>query len=120
MGVRFHLIAHVFAGCDDGVIDEVAHDLFNVTSDIADFGELGRLNLEERRAGELGQSAADFGFTDTGGAYHEDILRINFVAQIVAQLLASPTVTKCNGNGAFGVVLADNETVKLRDNLAGG
>jgi hypothetical protein len=36
----------------DADLDEVAHDLFDIAPDIADLGELGRLDLEERRARE--------------------------------------------------------------------
>ena len=42
-------------------LDEVAHDLLDVAADIADLGELGRLDLEERRLGELRQAARDLG-----------------------------------------------------------
>ncbi len=42
---------------DDRGLDEIADDLLDVAADIADLGELGRLDLDEGRAGELGQAA---------------------------------------------------------------
>jgi hypothetical protein len=35
----------------------IAGDLLDVAADIADLGELGRLDLHERRVGELGEAA---------------------------------------------------------------
>src|SRR5581483_5942356 len=49
------LLAVAFARQRDRDFDEVAYDLLDVAADIADFGELGGLDLEERRAGELRQ-----------------------------------------------------------------
>ena len=49
-------------------LDEIAHDLLDVAPDVADLGELGRLDLEERRAGELGEAARDLGLAAAGRA----------------------------------------------------
>ena len=45
----------------DRDLDEVAGDLLDIAADIADLGELGRLDLEERRLGEPRQPARDLG-----------------------------------------------------------
>ena len=45
----------------DRFLDQVAGDLLDVAADIADLGELGRLDLDERRVGQLGQPPADLG-----------------------------------------------------------
>ena len=120
MGVGLDLFAHLFAGLQDRGIDQVADDLFDVTTDIADLGKFGGFDLEEGGLGQLGQTAGDFGFADAGGADHQDVLGIDLVAQIIVQLLAPPAVAQGDGHGALGVLLADDETVELRDNLAGG
>jgi len=36
------------------------------------------------------------------------------------KLLAPPTVSKRNRHGFFGIILANDETVELRNDLAGG
>ena len=100
-------------------LDQVAHDLLDVAADIADLGELGRLHLEERRAGELGQPARDLGLADAGRADHQDVLRQHLFAQPLVELLAPPAVAQRDGDGALGVVLADDEAVELGDDLAG-
>jgi hypothetical protein len=51
----------------DRDLDQIAHDLLDVAADIADLGEFGRLDLEERRAGELGQPARDLGLAEPVG-----------------------------------------------------
>ena len=80
-------------------LDQVARDLLDVAADIADLGELGRLDLDERRVGELGQPPADLGLAAAGGADHQDVLGRDLVAQVVAtrrwrrQRLRSATAT---------------------------
>ena len=104
----------------DGDLDEVAHDLLDVAADIADLGELGGLDLEERRAGELRQAARDLGLADAGRADHQDVLRQHFFAQLVVELQPAPAIAQRDGDGALGVVLADDEAVEFGDDFARG
>ena len=69
----------------DARLDQVADDLLDVAADIADLGELGRLDLDERRAGELGQAARDLGLADAGRADHQDVLGQHLLAQLVGR-----------------------------------
>ncbi|MNO80688.1 hypothetical protein D3C76_719020 [compost metagenome] len=101
-------------------IGQVADDRFDVTAYIADFGELGRFDLDERRVGQLGQAAGDFGLADTGRADHQDVLRRHLGTQLGRQLHAPPAVAQGDGHGALGVVLADDVAVEFVDDLAGG
>ena len=103
----------------DRDLDQVAHDLLHVAADVADLGELGRLDLDERRLGEAREAARDLSLADAGGADHQDVLGQHLLAQIVRQLLAPPAVAERDGDGALGVVLADDEAVELGDDLAG-
>ena len=41
-----------------------------------------------------------------------------YVAQIVAEALAAPAVAQRDRHGALGVVLADDEAVEFRNDLA--
>src|SRR3546814_1706849 len=66
----------------DRFFDEIARDLLDVAADIAHFGELGRLDLDERRIGELRQPPRNLGLAAAGGADHEDVLGRHLVAQI--------------------------------------
>src|SRR5262249_62097280 len=63
---RQHVLASLLAGLRDRGLDQVAHDLLDVAADITDLGELGGLDLDERRAGELGKAAGDLGLADAG------------------------------------------------------
>ena len=45
----------------DRLVDQVADDRLDIAADIADFGELGRFDLDERRPGELGETPGDLG-----------------------------------------------------------
>ena len=119
-GARLHILALLLADKRDTDLDQVADDLLDVAADIADLGEFGRLDLEERRAGKLGQAAGNFGFSDAGRADHQNILWQNFLAQFVVQLQAPPAVAQRDGDRALGVALADNVAVEFGNDFAGG
>ena len=118
--LRLHVLALSLAGERDGNLDQVAHDLLDVAADIADLGELGGFDLEERRAGEPRQAARDLGLADAGRPDHQNIFRQHFLAQFVVELQAAPAVAQSNGDGALGVVLADDEAVEFGNDFARG
>jgi hypothetical protein len=104
----------------DCLLDEVAGDLLDVAADIADLGELGRLDLDERRVGELREAAADLGLAAAGGADHQDVLGRDLVAQLRRELLAAPAVAQRHCDGLFRVLLADDVLVERGDDRLGG
>ena len=63
--------------------------------------------------GQFGQTPGDFGFTDPGGADHDDVFGRDFVPQFGRNLLAPPAVTQRHGNGALGVPLTDDVAVEF-------
>ena len=101
-------------------LDEVAHDRFDVAADVADLGELGRLDLEERRLGELREAARDLGLAAAGRADGQDVLGQHLLAQALVELLAAPAVAQRDRDRALGGLLADDEAVELGDDLARG
>ena len=101
------------------ISSEIAHDLFDVAADVADFGEFGRLDLEEWRAGEARQAARDFRLADAGRADHQDVLRQHLFAQLVVELQSPPAVAQRDRDRALGVVLADDEAVELGNDFTG-
>ncbi len=116
---RLHVLALALARQRDRDLDEVAHDLLDVAADIADLGELGRLDLEERRARELGEAARDLGLADAGRPDHQDVLGQHLLAQPVVELEAAPAIAQRDRDRALGVALADDEAVELGDDFAG-
>ena len=87
-----HILALAFAGLRNRDFDEVADDLLDVAADIADLGELGRLDLDERRAGEFCEPPRDLGLADTGRPDHQYVLGQYFVAQVAGELQPPPAV----------------------------
>ena len=120
MRLRLDLPALLVLDEADADLDEVAHDLLDVAADIADLGELGRLDLEERRAGEARQAARDLGLAAAGRPDHQDVLRQNLLLHRTFELLAPPAVAQRDRDRALGIVLADDVAVELGDDLAGG
>ena len=101
------------------VLDKVARDLLDVAADIADFGELGRLDLYKGCISQLCEAPADLGLAAAGGADHQDVLRRHFIAQLGRQSLPPPAVAKRDRNGALGVLLPDDMFVESGDNRLG-
>jgi hypothetical protein len=102
----------------DGAFDQVADDLFDVAPDIADLGELGGLDLDERRLGERASRRAISVLPTPVGP----IIRMFFrqtSSRRFFQLLAPPAVAQRDGDGALGVLLADDEAVEFGDDFAG-
>ena len=118
-GARFDILALLRAHLGDADFQKIAHDLLDVAADIADFGELGRFDLEERRLRELGEPARDLGLADAGRPDHQDVLGQHLFAQLRSKLLAAPAVPQRNGDGALGVVLADDVAVEFGNDFAG-
>ena len=104
----------------DKRLDQVAGNLFDVAADIADLGELGRLDLHERRVGELGEAAADLGLAAAGGPDHQDVLGRDLVAQLGREALAPPAVPQRDRDRALGVVLSNDVLIERGDDRLGG
>ena len=120
LGLGLHLLAFRSLHEREPHLEQVADDLVDVAADIADLGEFGGLDLEEGRAGELGEAAGDLRLADAGRADHEDVLRQQPPRASRLELLAAPAIAQRNGDGALGVALADDVAVELGDDLAGG
>ena len=116
----FDLLALGVTHETDTGFEQVADDLIDVAADIADLGEFRRLDLDERRAGKLGEAARDLGLADAGRSDHQDVLRQNLLAQLIVELLPSPAIAQRDGDRALGVALADDMAVELGDDLAWG
>ena len=119
LGLRAHARLGLLARHLDRAVGEIAHDLLDVLADVADLGELGRLDLDERRVGQRGQAPRDLGLADAGRADHQDVLRRDFVAQRRLELHAPPAVAQRDRDRALGGVLADDVAVEFVDDFAG-
>ena len=119
-GAVAHLARLRFARLLDRDVDQIADDRVDVAADVADLGELGRLDLDERRIGEPREAARDFGLAHAGRADHQDVLRRDLLAQRLGHLLPPPAVAQRDGDRALGGVLADDVLVELGDDLGGG
>ena len=118
-GLGRDLLAAAVTDQADADLQEIADDRFHVAPDIAHFGELGRLDLHERGAGEPGQAARYLRLADTGGANHENVLGQNLFAHRAGQLLATPAVAERDRHRSLGIALADDEAIQLGDDFTG-
>jgi hypothetical protein len=101
--------------CDVG---QILDDGVDLASDVADLGELGRLDLHERRLRQARQATRDLGLAAAGRSDHQDVLRRDLVAQRLVDLHAAPAVAQGNGHRAFRCLLADDVLVQFQDDLA--
>jgi len=74
----------------DCFFDQITGNLLDIAPDIADFGELGRFDLDEGGFGELCQPPADLGLAAARRADHQGVLGRHFIAQIRAEPLPPP------------------------------
>jgi hypothetical protein len=113
-----HLRALLLADHVDGELGQVADDRLDVAADVADLGELGRLDLDERRLSELREASRDLRLPDAGRADHDDVLRRDLVAERLGHLHAAPAVPERDRDRALRGALADDVAVELGDDLA--
>ena len=121
LGRHLRLLAHLRGPL---LADELHRDLgqiadhrLDVAPDVADFGELRRLDLEERRLRQLRQPPRDLGLADAGRADHQDVLRRDLLRHLGGQLLPPHPVAQRDRDGALRLVLADDVLVELGDDL---
>ena len=77
-------------------------------------------SLGIRSAGEAGQPTRDLRLPHPGRADQDDVLRHDLVAEIVRELPTSPAVSNCDGDGAFGVVLAYDIAIQFGNDFSRG
>ncbi|KAI4252425.1 MAG: hypothetical protein LQ352_004298 [Teloschistes flavicans] len=119
LGAGLHIAARGFLQHVDADLHQVAHDAVHVAADIADLGELRGLDLEEGRVGQPGEPARDLGLAAAGRPDHQDVLGQHLVAHGAGELQAAPAVAQRDGDGALGVVLADDVAIEFGNDLAG-
>ncbi len=118
LGLGHDFLAQPLAGHPDRNLHQITHDLLDIAADIADLGELGRLDFDEGGLGEPCQPPRDLSLAAAGRPDHQDVLRQYLFAQFGAELLAAPPVAERDCDGALGLVLADDEAVEFGDDLA--
>ena len=110
----------VFANHLDGDVHQVTNDAVDFAADVANLGELGCFNLDERRFRESRQTTRYLGFADTRRADHQNVLRRDLAAQRLVDLHAAPAIAQRNGDGTLGLILADDVFVQFLDDFSGG
>jgi len=120
LGTRLHVTPADVAQHVEADLNEVAHNAVHVAADIADLGEFGCLDLQERRLRQLCEPARDLGLAAAGRADHQDVLWHHLLADALGELRTAPAVAQRNGDRALGVGLAHDEAVELGDDLARG
>ncbi len=117
---HLHLVHFPFANLLDGDFHEVADDGIHILADVTHLGELGGLDLDERRVGEPRKPAGDLCFAHARGADHENVFRRDFSAQRFFNARSPPAVAQRDGDGLLGFLLADDVLVEFVDDFLGG
>ena len=118
MRLLLHLFGLLGADHVDRELDEIAHHRLDVAADVADLGELRRLDLDEGRLRQARQPARDLGLADAGRADHQDVLRRHLFGHLGRQLLPAHAVAQRDRHRALRLGLADDVLVELGDDLA--
>ncbi len=118
MRARLQSFALVLLYLGDRDFEQIADDLLDIAADIADLGEFRRLDLEERRIGELGEAARNLRLAAAGRPDHQNVLRHHLVAHRAFEMQPAPAVAQRDSDGALGLFLADDEAVEFGDDFA--
>jgi hypothetical protein len=119
-GAVAHLARLALARLLDRDFREIANDRVDVAADVTDLGELGRLDLDERRVGETRETARDLRLADSRRPDHQDVLRRDLLAQRLGHLLAPPAVSQRDRDRALRRRLPDDVLIELGNNLLRG
>ena len=104
----------------DGVFHQFADHALHVAAVVADFRVAGRLDLDERRAGELGQPPGDLRLAHARRPDHHDVLGRDLLPHLRRQLLPPPAIANGHRHGPLGRVLADDVPVQFLDDFPRG
>jgi hypothetical protein len=91
---------------------QVAGNLFDVAADIADFRELGRFHLHERRIRQLGQPTADLRLAAAVGPIIRMFLGVTSSRSSSGRRCRRQRLRSATATGPLGVVLADDVGVE--------
>ena len=117
LGLAVHFLEPLFAHHVDRQLDEIAHHRLDVAADVADLGELRRLDLDERRLREPREPPRDLGLADARRPDHQNVLRDDVFGHLGRELLPAHAVAQRDRHRPLGVLLADDVLVELDDNL---
>src|SRR6202047_2853862 len=118
LGLIRDIFEFFFADHFNGDLDQVADHGFHIAAAVADFGELGSFDFEERRVGELREAPGDFGFADASGPDHDDVLGDDLFGHFGRELLPAHAIAQGDGDSALRVFLTDNVLVEFGDDFA--
>ena len=112
-----HFLGLLGAHHVDGQLHEVAHHRLDIAADVADLGELRRLDLDERRLRQPGEPPRDLRLADAGRPDHQDVLRRDFLGHVRREALPANAVADGNRDRALGLRLTDHVFIELGDDL---
>ena len=93
-GAMANLLHLFFARHLDRDIHQILDDGIDLAADIADFGELGGFDFDERRTSEPREATGNLGLADAGRADHQNVFRRDFGAQRFGHLHAAPAIAQ--------------------------
>ncbi len=119
-GILLHLGLSLLTDHGDGRVHQIPDHGLHVPTHVSDLGELRRLDLHERGPGQSGQPASDLGLPDARGSDEDEVVGFDLVPELLSNPLAPPAVSKRDGHGLLGRVLAHDISVEFGHNLSGG
>ncbi|EPY33221.1 ATP-dependent HslUV protease ATP-binding protein subunit HslU [Strigomonas culicis] len=114
----FVLPADVLLRLRERRLVEVLDDAVHVAAVEAHLRELGRLHLHEGRVHQLREPPRNLCLAHAGGAYHEDVLRRDLLADVLRDLVAPPAVPQRHRDRLLRIALPYNVAVQLLHQLA--
>ena len=104
----------------DGFFGKVADHGLDVAADVADFGVLGRFDLDEGSAGEGRDAAGDLCLADTGRPDEENVLRAHLFRHFRREAAGTPAVSEGDGYRSLRIALPDDVLVQIFHDFSRG
>src|SRR5262249_3440463 len=96
-------------------VDEVADHRLDVAPDVADLGELRRLDLDEGRVDQVRDAPRDLGLADARRADQDQVLREDVAAHLLVEELAAEAIADRGGDRLLRGHLPDDVLGELLD-----
>ena len=104
----------------DSFFGKVTDHGLDVAADVADFGVLGRFDLDEGGAGEGRDASSDLGLADAGRPDEENILRAHFFRHFRREAAGTPAVSEGDGYRSLRIALPDDVLVQIFHDFSRG
>lgn len=119
MRIGIKVIEEILKKKSDGDIEKIEDDMIKIEEEIEKLGKFGGIKIEEGREWKIGKKERDLSFEKEGRKDNKDIIRNEILENMKLKMMEEKEIEKRNGKREIGVIMEDDEEVKIRKDLKG-